>query len=133
MTLLRQLFPRIAALAAIAAVSVSIAAGTSAKLSWVAPTTYTDSTTLPVADIASYTITWGPTGVASGPAGSTTVPAGTLATTINVPCGSTAFTVAVTTTASAKYPGTTSAPTSPVPYASGVSCAPNPPTGLVVQ
>lgn len=130
---MKHFVTRIAAVLALAAVAVSFAAGTSAKLSWIAPTTYSDNTPLPVADISSYTITWGPTGVVSGPAGSTTVPAGTLATSVSVPCGSTAFTIAVTTTATAKYPNTTSGPTSPVPYASGVSCAPNPPSGLVVQ
>lgn len=125
----------LASLLAIATVTVSIAAGTTATASWKAPTVYTDGSSLPASDIDHYTLTWAPAAGSSGsgPSGSQNVPAGTLTATVNVPCGSTSFTVAVTTTAAARFPSASSGPSSPVPYASGVACAPNPPTGLAVQ
>ena len=115
------------------AITASWAAGTTADVAWVAPTTYTDGSPLPTSDIASYIITWTPATGQSGPSGSTNVPAGALTATVPVPCGSTSFTIAITTNATAKFPNITSAPTSPVPYATGVTCAPNPPSGLAVH
>jgi hypothetical protein len=131
--IMKRFLPLLSTLAAILTVTISIAAGTTAKLSWVAPTAYTDGSTLPATDIASYTVTWAPAAGGTGPSGSTNVAGTALATTVSVPCGATTFTVAVTTTASAKYPNVTSTPTAPVPYATGVACAPNPPSGLVAQ
>lgn len=123
----------IACLTCLAAVTVSIAAGSTAHLSWIAPTAYTDGSSLPASDIDHYTITWAPAAGSTGVSGSTNIPAGTVATTVNVPCGSTTFTVSVTTGPGAKYPSTTSAPTGAVPYATGIACAPNPPSGLAAQ
>jgi hypothetical protein len=50
-----------------------------------------------------------------------------------VACGAVSFTVSVTTTATAMYPNATSGQSNAVPYATGVTCAPNPPTGLAVN
>lgn len=108
------------------------AGGATANVSWTAPTTYTDGTTLPANDIASYTVSW----VSTAPGAavqSKTVPGGTLATSVNVPCGSANFSVTVTTTATAAVPNATSGPDGPVTFASGVSCAPNPPGALAVS
>lgn len=99
------------------------AAGTTATVSWTAPTSYIDNTPLPATDIASYTVLW--TG------GSKTVTG--LSTTVPVPCGSQTFTVIVTTTATAKYPSSTSDPSAPITYASGVTCRPNPPGAVTAN
>lgn len=109
----------------VGALTITFAAGTSAALSWTAPTTYTDGTAIPSGDIAFYTVTWN--------AGTVKVNAPELSAAINVPCGSTAFSVTVTTSATAKYPNATSLPAGPVPYATGIACAPNPPGGLAVH
>ena len=111
----------------------ALAAGTSANVSWTAPTQYTDSSTLPATDIASYTISWAPTSGQTGPSGSLSVTAPALTATVPVPCGNTTFTVTVTTTATAKYPSETSAPSSAVPYATGVTCGPKAVTGVTVS
>jgi len=106
---------------------------TTANLTWVAPTQYTDGTALANGDIASYVVSWAPASGQTGPSGSVTV-AGTLtATTVPVPCGGTTFTVAAVTSATAKYPSVTSSPSNAVPYASGVTCGSNPPTGLTAK
>lgn len=112
-------------LLALSFVTLTFAAGTTANLSWTAPTAYTDGSALPVADIAFYTITWDTQSV------KVTAPA--ISTVVNVPCGSTAFSATVTTTASAKYPNATSSQAGPVPYATGIACVPNPPQGLAVR
>lgn len=108
------------------------AAGATANLSWTAPTAYIDGEPLPAAQIDHYTITWttaSPAGV-GGPTGSLTVPGTATAATVPVPCGSVNFSITVTTTAAAVFPNATSAPDGPVPYATGVTCGPNPVTGL---
>lgn len=120
-----------AALACLALTSLSIASGTNANLSWIAPTTYNDGTPLDAID--HYTLTWSPATGQQGPSGSLNVPGSSTKITVNLPCGSTSFTVSVTTGPGARYPSTTSSPTNPVPYATGVSCTPNPPTGLAAQ
>ena len=108
------------------------AAGATANLSWTAPTAYIDGEPLPAAQIDHYTITWttaSPTGV-GGPTGSLNVPGTATTATVPVPCGSVNFSITVTTTAAAVFPNATSAPDGPVPYATGVTCGPNPVTGL---
>lgn len=112
---------------------VAFAAGTTANLSWTAPTAYVDSTPLPSSDIDHYTITWAPATGQVGPSGSETVPGSAVTSTAPVPCGSTSFSITVTTTATAHYPNATSAPAGPVPYASKVTCSPNPPGGLAAS
>lgn len=105
------------------------AAGTTANISWTAPIAYNDgppATALPASDIAFYTVSWGTN------AGQSLQVTATSAT-VPVACGSANFTVTVTTTATAKYPNATSAPAGPVAYASGVTCAPKPVTGLQVS
>lgn len=114
-------------------VTLTLAAGTTAHLSWSAPTTYNDTSPLPATDIDHYTLTWAPPTGQPGPSGSVNVPGTATTATAPIPCGNTTFTLSVTTTATAKYPNATSAPTSPIPYASNISCTPNPPTGLVAQ
>lgn len=109
------------------------AAGTTANVSWTAPTTYTDGETLAASDLAYYTIAWSPLSTGGAPAGMLKVIAPAITATVPVPCGGENFTVSVTTSATAKYPNATSAPSGAVPYASGVACTPNPPTGLTVQ
>jgi hypothetical protein len=104
------------------------AAGTTANVSWVAPTSYLDGSSLPASDIASYTVTW--VGKSAALSGSKTV-TGT-STTVTVPCDGTTFTVTVTTTATALYPSVTSDPSASKLYATGVACRPLAPTGLSV-
>lgn len=123
----------IAMVAVLAAVTVTFAAGTTADVSWVMPTVYQDGTALPVADIASTTISWAPATGQEGPSGSVTVTSPGTSAVVPVACGEVTFTAAVTTTASAKYPNATSGPSNGVPYATGVTCKPNPPSGLAVQ
>lgn len=118
---------------ALVASTVAFAAGTTANLSWTAPTAYVDTSPLPASDIDHYTIAWAPTSGQSGPSGSETVPGSAVTATAPVPCGSTTFTITVTTTATAKYPNATSGPSSPAPYVSGVTCSPNPPAGLTAK
>lgn len=121
-------------LAALLLVSgVVFGAGTTANVSWVAPTQYTDGTALANGDIDHYTVTWAPGSGQSGPSGSLKV-AGTASTAVvPVACGQATFSITVTTSATAKYANVTSAPSNPVPYATGVTCTVNPPTGLAVQ
>lgn len=121
------------ALAGLAALTVTFGAGTSATLNWQAPTEYTDGSPIQSGDIAYYTVNWAPAAGQSGPSGSLQTSGPVLTATVPVPCGAVSFTVTVTSSGTAKYPNTTSAPTNPVPYASGVTCAPNPPTGLAVH
>lgn len=107
--------------------ALALAAGTTANLSWTAPTQYTDNTSIAAGELDHYTIAWAPQAGKTGPTGSLTV-AGTLTSaTVPVACGDVTFTLTVTTSATAKYPNATSGPAGPVPYVSGVSCAPNPP------
>jgi hypothetical protein len=122
----RRFFPALA----LAAWIIALGAGTSANLSWIAPTTYSDGSTLPATDIALYTIQW--TG-GNAQVHTQIVNAPALAAVVNVPCGSASFSVTVTTTATAAYPNATSVPAGPVPYATGVTCQPNPVSGLTVN
>lgn len=110
----------------------AFAAGTTATLTWVAPTTYLDGSALPVAQIDHYTINWLPS-AGNGTPGSMNVAGNVLTANVPLKCGNVTFTVSVTTTATATYPNATSAPSSDVPYATGVSCLPNPPTGLAAH
>ncbi|SRR5579871_201968 len=124
-------------LAVAIAVPLAHAAGTTATLNWTNPTTYNDCTSPPTGctaiatgDIAGYTISWSRT---SGGAtvGSLSLTSG-VATTANVPvaCGTVFFTIVVNSSATAVYPNTPSNPTNPVSYATGVTCKPNPATGV---
>lgn len=104
---------------------VAIAAGTSATVSWNAPTTYIDGTVMPASDIASYTVSWAPAAGSTG--GSVSVPATAISIVVpGLTCGSFTFSATVTTTATAVYPSQTSAASNAVPYATGVSCKPSP-------
>ena len=120
------------ALALVSALSVGLAeaSGTSAKVSWTAPTAYVDGTALPLSDLDHYTLSWAPATGQAGPSGSLTVAGNLSSVTVPVACGSTSFSLTVTTGAAAKYPNATSAPAGPVPYVTGVTCAPNPPAAL---
>ena len=108
--------------------TVALASGTTATVTWVAPTTYTDGTSVAATDIASYTVTW--TGTGSKTSGSLVVTAPALSATVPVACGSASFTVTVTASATAVYPGTSATSSPPVVYATGVTCSINPPTGV---
>lgn len=130
---MKFLLTRLLPLLALLTTAITIAGGTTAQVSWNAPTTYADGSALPLSDIAHYTLTWAPNAAQSGPSGSNTPPAGATNVTVPVACGSTTFVLTVTTTPTARYPNATSSPTSGVPYVTGVSCAPNPPSGLAVQ
>lgn len=110
------------------------AAGTSATIKWTNPSQYSDGTSLPVTDIGSYDITWTRLGstvavgtfhVSGGPATQTTIS--------GLVCGGYNFTMTVTTSATALQPNSTSDPTSPASYPTGISCKPNPPTGVTVS
>jgi len=122
----------IAAFAAISALTVTFGAGTTANVSWTMPVAYFDGTALPASDIAFTTLTWSPQ-AGAGPSGSLKVTAPATTAVVPVPCGSVNFVASVTTTSGAVYPGSTSDNTGPVPYATGVSCKPNPITGLAVH
>lgn len=108
------------------------ATGQNAAVSWVAPTQYTDGSTVHAGDIASFVVTWtGPTAALSG---TVTVPGTQLSTLVTVPCNSTNFVVAAIASATATYPSTTSANSAPpVAYATGVTCTLNPPSGLAAH
>lgn len=125
-------FFSLAAVAALLA-GVAFAAGTTANLSWTAPTAYTDGTTLPASDLDHYTITWAPAAGQAGPAGSLTVAGNLTAATVPVPCGATSFSLTVTTGAAAHYANATSSPAGPVPYVTGVTCSPNAPGAFKAQ
>lgn len=103
-----------------------------ASVSWLAPTTYADTSVIAAGELDHYTISWTST-APGGPSGSLTVPGTALAAVVPLSCGAANFAVTVTTTASAKYPNATSGPAGPVLWDSKVVCAPNPPTGLAVQ
>lgn len=109
--------------------TAALASGTTATVSWAAPTTYNDGTAVGATDIASYTVTW----VGSGPktSGTLVVSAPNVSAAVPVACGSASFTVTATASATAVYPGSVSTSSSPpVVYATGVTCALNPPTGV---
>jgi hypothetical protein len=109
--------------------STALASGTTALLAWVAPTAYSNGITLAPTEIAYYTITY-----TVGPSNqSLQVLAPALSTTVVVSCASTTFTISVTTTATATYPNATSGASSGVPYASGVTCVPNAPSGFTAK
>ncbi len=111
----------------------AFAAGPIATLSWSYPTTYIDSSPLPITDIATVTITWSKT-VNGSIVGTKTVAApATTAQVTGLVCGSDFFRLTVTTTESAQEPSSTSDPTNPAIYAVGVSCKPNPVTGVTVS
>jgi hypothetical protein len=99
-----------------------------ASVTWTAPATYVDGTPLPVGDIDHYTVSWTPVGNTAG-----ALSVKTLAASVPIVCGTVQISVTVTTSATAVYPNTTSTPAGPVPFVSGIACAPNPPGALAVQ
>lgn len=111
----------------IASVSIAKAASTSATITWIHPVAYVDGSSLPVSDIKETVVTWRRPGNSvvvgtahvAGPA-TTTVVTGLV-------CGNFNFTAATVV-----MTNSTSAETPPALYATGVVCAPNPPTGLKV-
>jgi hypothetical protein len=129
----RFLLAAIAAAALLAGVAPALAAGTTAKLTWTAPTAYSDGTTLAATELDHYTITWAPAAGQAGPSGSVTIAGNLEAATVPVACGSVSFSITVTTTSSAHYPDATSAPAGPVPYVTGVTCSPNAPGAFQAQ
>lgn len=92
------------------------AAGTTAVMSWLAPTAYTDGSPLPVTDIATYTIAQ----VSDAGVSKTTQVGGTAktATISGLVCGKYALTIVVDT-----KKGTHSGPET-VTYDTGIKCAP---------
>lgn len=104
----------------------ALASGTSANLSWMLATQYTDGQTLPVSAIKETLIQWrrpgNPTVVGSvriaAPGASVVVP--------GLVCG--AFEFTATTILTAGPPP--SDELGPVAYTTGVVCKPNPPSGL---
>jgi hypothetical protein len=106
------------------------AAGPNANLTWTLPTTYTDDSPLPAADIREVLIEWRRT--AAGPlVGSVRVAGAVSAHTVpGLACGDFSFAVIVVTTATARYPNTQADPSAPAAYATGVACRPKPATGL---
>lgn len=122
----------VALAAMIALTPFAHAAGKTANLFWTAPTQYTDGTALAAGDIGNYTIeacekNSPTTCITATPAGTAT------SATMAVVCGDYNSTISVTTSAAAVYPDTTSAPSNSVPYATGVTCSPNPPSALTVN
>lgn len=115
------LFTLCAALVLFAGAHV-FAAGTTANLSWTAPTSYSDGTALPASDIASYTLAW----TATSPfakAGTVSAASSALTATVStLTCGTYNFTITVTTTATAYSPNS-SATSAPVLYNTGVTCS----------
>lgn len=123
----------LAALFLLAITAPAFAAGTTANLTWTAPTQYTDGSPIAAGDLDHYTITWAPASGQSGPSGSITVAGNLSGSQVPVPCGGVSFTLTVTTGATAKYPNATSGPAGPVPYVTGVTCGPNPPGALTAK
>jgi hypothetical protein len=114
---------------AMCVVHAAQAAGTSATLTWTHPVVYTDGSTLAATEIKETIITWRRPGT-SAVVGSVRVaaPANTTVVT-GLTCGSFNFTAATVV----RTNDDTSADTAPALYATGVRCAPNPPTGLKVE
>lgn len=112
--------------------SVSMAAGTTAQVTWTMPTTYVDNSALPVSDILETVVEWRRT--VGGPVeGSVRVAAPAVATTVPVACGDALFTAYVITKSTARFPSAVGLPSSPpVAYATGVACVPKAP-GLSVS
>ncbi|MGH9436392.1 MAG: hypothetical protein ACRD22_00505, partial [Terriglobia bacterium] len=81
--------------------SIALAAGTTANLSWTAPTQYTDGTAIAAGELDHYTIAWSPAAGSAGPSGSLTVAGSVVNATVPVACGSTSFYINVTSTATA--------------------------------
>lgn len=116
--------------------SPAFGAGTSASVTWSNPTQYTDGSALPASDIAFLTISACEVNSPGTCIKQQVNPSsGTVPTSAVVPvvCGQYDFIITVTTTANATYPNATSGPSTVVPYASGVSCAPKAVTGLAVS
>ncbi len=114
--------------------TVPTATAPAATVSWTAPTTYTDTTQLTAGAIDHYTVSW--SNSAGGPSlASVTVKAPATSLVIPVVCGTIFVTVTVTTgtVTGIVYPGATSVPSGPVSYASGINCAPSPPTAVVIH
>ena len=105
------------------------AAGGSVTISWIHPTGYTDGSALPLTEIKETLVTW------RRPANSTVVgsvrvaaPA-TSTLVVGLSCGGFNFSAATVV----KVGNVESAEAGPVLYATGVQCAPNPPTNLKVE
>jgi hypothetical protein len=115
---------------AVAAVFLSLpahAAGDSATLQWANATTFQDGTPLAATDIKETLIQWRRPGNATV-VGSVRVAAPANSTVVQgLVCGNFEFTgvtiLKVNSTASSES-------TPPAPYATGIQCKPNPPTGL---
>lgn len=125
----------VAALLLVLAIPLAHAAGTSATVTITAPTAYLDGEALPLADLATYTLTWAPAAGQHGPSGSQTITVTAAVQTLTIPvaCGSTTFDVLVTTGPGALYPTDPSGLAPAVSYSTGiVTCAPNPP-GLAAK
>lgn len=114
------------------AITLTLAAGGEATVSWLAPTQYVDGTAIAAGDLDHYTITWTATG-SGGPSGSMTVTGTALASIVPFACGQANFSITVTTSTTSKYPGITSGPAGPVFLDTKVACATNPPGALAVQ
>jgi hypothetical protein len=112
---MKRILSAFTAALAIGSIAVTLAAGATANVSWVAPTSYTDGSAIGATDIDHYTLNWAPAvGQAPGPSGSVNIPAGILTAHVAVACGVTTFTVSVTTSTTARFPNVTSAfPTPP--------------------
>lgn len=107
--------------------AAALAAGTTANISWSPSYVYTDGSTMPVSDIASFTIRW-------DNGGSLTVNAPvTFPVTVPVPCGDRAFTVQINAKSTAKYTGTSDPSAPPATYSSGVVCKPGPIQAVTAQ
>jgi hypothetical protein len=122
------LFLSIALVILVFLVSVGIAkaAGSVATVTWVHPVVYVDGSPLALADIKETIVTWRRPG-STTVTGSVHVAGPATSTTVNgLQCGNFEFTAAtVVQTVS-------SVETAPTLYATGVTCTPNPPTGLKV-
>jgi hypothetical protein len=135
MTRVKRLWILLAALVVplLLVIGIAKAAGTTANVAWTMPTSYNDNEVLPLTDIANVTLTWAPASGQAGPSGTLVVNAPATTATVPVACGSVTFTATVTTTSTAKYPNATSSPSSGVPYITGITCKPNPATGLTAS
>lgn len=107
-------------------------AGTSTTITWTPPTTYTDNTPMPAADLKNYTVTWTrPSSTAV--VGTLNVAAPASGAVVNtLVCGKYNFTVSVTTTAAAAYPNATSAASNASTFDTGINCLPNAPVLVTV-
>lgn len=111
-------------------IPLTFAAGTSAQIDWVHPTANTDGSPLALTEIKESLVSWSRVSEPSLTVGSIRVAAPSTGVSIpNLTCGDFLFTVKTIV----KTNDVSSDPSNPVMYATGITCKPNPPTGVTAR